>query len=474
MRPFCLTARQPVTPSRAARVSFAAIAAALGVCATAATALALVPDDLCTGNPCVISADVVIDSSVILDFGSGTELEFAPGVAVLLQNGATVHFQAGSISVGSAVRFRSAAPGSSLYLSAETGDLSIAATDQVANFTLRDAVELGLYSAGNLVMRAMVEVSGVENEAGAFSVQSFGNLTFHGRIRGDGNHTGFNASVISLAADGALSFDGGIQAVGRGGDSGQVSLSGATATLHGRISVKPRVGVGGNVSISANTGALVLNASVIAKGTEALSDTGNFCDGGQVVLTAGGSLSVNKPVDVSGGGPRGCRAGSVTAQAGTDFVQSVGAAVRASTVGYTSFGGQVSIQASGNVTLRRVEVGADSAGSISAAAGGTLDVFGGVRASSNGLGDAVNGSINLTGTCGLRITGAGRVVARQANSSGGQIGLTTSGGPMTIDGTVAASDAVNLEYVTGFSPTITGTIIPDPNLIEVSSGTCGG
>jgi hypothetical protein len=280
MRPFCVASSVPVTASRYQWIPLAALATALGLYALPQTAVALVPDDLCTGNPCVISANVTIDSSVVLDFGNTTALEFAPDVSVLLQNGPTVHFQAGSITVDSGVHFRSDAPGASLYLVAETGDLAIAPADSVVSFILHDSVELGLYSDGNMQVRAAIDVRGYVGEAGAVSIQSLGDLTFTGRIRGDGSTSGFNASVISLEADGPLSFDGSIKALGQGGDSGQVSFSGATATLHGRINVNALVGVGGNVSVAASAGDVVLNSGISANGREALGDTGNFCDGG--------------------------------------------------------------------------------------------------------------------------------------------------------------------------------------------------
>ena len=47
------------------------------------------PADLCTGNPCVISADATLDPVESLGFGAGTELRLGAGVQLYVAAGTT-------------------------------------------------------------------------------------------------------------------------------------------------------------------------------------------------------------------------------------------------------------------------------------------------------------------------------------------------------------------------------------------------
>jgi hypothetical protein len=460
---------------RLTRLALAAAILASLVGLLRAPVFALVPSDLCSGNPCVIGSDVTITASVLLDFGLGTALQFAPGIKVLLQNGAAVQFEAGSISIGAGARFSSDAPGSSLYFSADGSTVDVATTGSPAVFVLRDSVEVGFVSAGDSTTNAKVDVTGETEEGGVFYIQSLGNLTFTGKVVADGTKDGqFNAGTVDLDAGGTLNVDAKLRAKGHGADSGQVLMRGQSVVADGGIDVKPTAGGGGTVDISAEAGDVTLAAKIDAGGKKAADDVGaNNCNGGSVDLQATGSISFEKRIKVSGGGAGGCSGGTFTAQAGTDFTQGASAPIQAGTPGFISFGGTVQIQAAGNVTLGKIDVGSDNAGSVIASAGGMLDAAGPVKASSNASGDATDGSISLSGACGLTIPHGASLKAAKSGAAGGQINLSTSGGPMTIAGNVTASSTVTLQYVTGFTPAITGSVTPAPSLVEVPTGTCG-
>lgn len=423
----------------------------------------------------MISSDVIIDADAILDFGSVTALQFAPGIKVRLQNGATASFSAGSISIGSGARFSSGDPGSSLYFAANATTIEAGAGGAPVKFVLRDSVEVGFFAEGDCTVNARADVSGTTDEGGAFYIQSYGNIAFTGKVVADGSKDGqFNAGVVDFNAAGTLQVDAKLRGRGYRPDSGQVSMQGSVVEVDGRIDVRPKAGVGGTVEITSATGNITVDAEIDAGGRRGSDDEGsNNCDGGSVDLTAAHAIVLDKKVSIRGGGPGGCTAGSFSAQAGADFSQGASAPIQATTPGFISVGGDIWIQAAGNVTLGKIDAGADNAGIIVASAGGTLTTAGQIKASSNGSGDAADGTISLSGRCGLDIPAGVGLKARQAASSGGQIGLITSGGPMTIAGKVEASAAVNLQYVTGFTPTVTGTVQPAPNLIEVPTGSCG-
>jgi len=440
-----------------------------------APAGALAPGDLCTGDPCVIASNFTVDATVVLDFGSTTALQFAPGIKVLISNGATVEFDAGSITIGSAAKFSSDTPGSSLYFSANATNIEAGINGGPVKFVLPDSIEVGFFCEVNCAVHAKANVSGKTAEGGTFYIQSFGQTLFTGTVVADGSKDGqFNAGVVDFDAADALHVWAKLRAKGYRPDSGQVRLRGVSVDLAGKIDVKPKVGVGGMVEITAETQSILSQADIDASGKLASNDTGsNNCNGGSVTMTAGTSIQIEKKVALRGGGPGGCSGGTFTANA-EDFVQEPGAPIQAATAGFVSFGGSVHIQATGNMTLgAKIDVGSDNAGSIVATAGNTLLALGQLQANSNGSGGAVDGSISLTATCNLNVPGGASLEASRPGASGGLINLVTSGGPMTIGGNVEASSAVNLQYVTGFTPVITGDVTPAPTLTEVPTGTCG-
>ncbi|MEW6271863.1 MAG: hypothetical protein AB1689_21480 [Thermodesulfobacteriota bacterium] len=311
-----------VSSPRTRKLARCAVLAAVAWCSSAAPARALVPGDLCTGNPCVVGTDVVIDADAALDFGVTTDLRFAPGVRVLLQNGSTAAFSAGSIVIGSGARFSSDAPGSSLYFSADATTIEIGVGGAPASFVLRDGVEVGFFAEGDCTVNARADVSGSQQEGGVFYIQSFGDVLFRGNVVADGSRDGqYNAGAVDFDADGSLVVDGKLRARGYGPDSGYVLMRGAEVHLMGGIDVKPKVGYGGTVEVSAAAADVTLDAKIDAGGRRAPDDAGgNNCGGGIIQLMAAQSIALNAKASVRGGGPGGCSGGSFTAQAGANFV----------------------------------------------------------------------------------------------------------------------------------------------------------
>ncbi len=450
------------------------VASALLVFGIPSLSAALVPGDLCTGNPCVITQDFSTDASEVLNFGSTTELRFQTGVRVTFGDGGEAAITAGTIIIEPRVRFRSTAPGVSLDFQADNGDFTVGTPASGATFDFPGGVELSSYSFGSSFFNARVDLSGeTDDEAGALSMQSDGDLTLLGTIKADGERTGeFNAGQIDLDAAGTLTVDAKIKARGRGEvDSGFIFLRGTDATIGGKIDVRGKPGLGGTLELDI-TNDLTMTVKTRAKGRNVSGAPGSACDGGIIDLQVGGNLFLEGPIDARGGGTE-CPGGTLSAQVGGDWTQTDKGRIRVGTGGFIAQGGDVDITVDGNATLDKIDAKGDLAGSISVTAAGTLNVANKINASSTGIADRIDGTVTLQGDCGLTVGQTGKVSVRKSGSSGGQVSLRTSGGPMTVDGKVEASDSNELRYVTGFDPVINGSVTPAPSLVESPTGTCG-
>ena len=434
-----------------------------------APARAIETGDLCTGNPCVIGEDVTIDESATLDFGDGITLVIA--ARITLSNAASVTFQAGSVTVEPGASFRADGPGTFLVVAANVGNLTVGDATKGVRFKMRDVVEINLVGEVDAFVNAKVDVRGVTDEAGAFSVEALdGTATILGKILGDGDKIdGFNASQLYFSAPTVI-LDAKIKARGRGGDSGFVEVAADDAVIRGSIDLTPRPGVGGELRIDA-TNDVTLEAKVKTRGKQDPESIGNFCDGGLVEIDAGGTVTVRNKIDARGGGEQ-CPGGTVDISSGGDYIDQQKASIRTGNSGALGLGGDIAISAGSVATVFKLEATGDQAGTISVSAD-TITVLGRLRADSKGIEDLLDGTITLDAPCGLTVAPTAKIDARNPKSVDGQVTLRTSGGPMTLSGRIEASDRVDLEYVTGFAPVINATILPDPNLVEAPSGTCG-
>ena len=80
---------------RAVGAAVGALAALLAVAVAAHPARAMVPSDLCTGNPCIVSGTISLDGS-FFDFGDTTDLRFASDANVRVKGD---YFRAGTITL---------------------------------------------------------------------------------------------------------------------------------------------------------------------------------------------------------------------------------------------------------------------------------------------------------------------------------------------------------------------------------------
>jgi len=393
------------------------------------------PDNLCTGDPCVIGA-LELPASCIVDFGTRTViiqrrlrlppdgvLSFSAGAFTVsgsivnqhtLSSSVSVSLQAtGNIVVEKAIRLRGR---SDLTLDAD-GDIAwsrrLSAGGEMATILVN--------ADGDVTAEGPVEVTRTGNSFGTIQIEAGARLTVR-RVRtrrGDAivrgatelhvlgviDAWGFEtaqATIELTSSNGPVTIDGVAMANGSGaeGDSGNVIVTGAgDVVVNGRVAADGDGG--GTVTLSSTGGGVAVNGRVSASG-------GN---GGPITLSAATLASVDGTIDASGDNPvfQGGGAGSIDIT-GADARLGPGGSLTATSVsrpggsirvsatagdlllagtlragtgessGGNSIGGTIEGDASGDLTASGVFECLDAAasgGCIGLSAGGTLDTSGG-------------------------------------------------------------------------------------------------
>jgi hypothetical protein len=445
----------------------------MAIATTVVAAHATVPADLCTGNPCVVTADATLDPTDSLDFGSGTELRIAAGVTVTVGAGATspavvvsagtVILEPGSGIVGregsltieasagnlelqrsgsgiATIRFRNLAdtppsgPRADLILAAQgdvvlDGVISGKIADPLAGVDLVD-----VSAAGSVLGAGRIDVRSPRlNELSIRPTVQFyaaGPIAFSGRILASGGCQGGEIIVRSESGPTALGFMDvsarGCPATGGLGTAGSVLVAGAgEGSLLDGIDARSR-GTGGDVRLSADE--LHVSGTIDARGVRGDGGTVRI-DGGDCVMEADGDIRVAS------------RNGSGQVEIIASNAVSAGDVVLAS----IHDAGIVTVTASGTITVgRRVRTRSVSPGPIILEACGAVSIGGGAVLDTRATGAAPAGDITVRGDA-----------------------VDVSGDLLALGGSVA------LQYYTS-APVVTGTILPAPTITQVAPpASCG-
>lgn len=484
----------PRPTARLGAVLFLSLALALSA-PSAATAQVSTADQICNpaSDPCVVSTTLTVVNESILDFGSrallltgtgrlvsqggnvtilcrqlqmdansqinlaGTATVAGGTLDISVQDTATI---AGRIDVSAgggagtvtivANRFQVDSAGR-LFLNGsgegEGGILDIAA----AEILIGGEIQLNSGSAGGsatLAAATLFSLSGLFTATGGegglvdlesdgfFSVSSTGTIRLNGGNGGSGGELTIIAGTAesSPGNQGDLVIQGTIAAVGsgttEGGDGGAIDMASAgTCTLGGRIQAQSGTnGGGGSLTIAcgdSTRGDMAMGMDIDVRGL------GTLGGGGEVSLTASGSIAITNRVNASGTNEGG---GGIVTVDGAEGI------VLAERITANGFGGAVSLLARG---ADDATVSLTSAGSISADAGGTatqggsveidacrtqIAFRGGTNQSITALGP--DGSINLIGVRQIEVGGR-----MSAGPAGGQIFLTYRDIPPFIEST---------------------------------------
>ena len=425
-----------------------ALAASLsrGVPAAATTA-----NQVCSGDPCVLSKVVNLTPGSVLDFGNRV-LRMTPSGGLVAGDGDSVIISARGVtmepgaiirgplfpSVGASVRIettedilvqRSAASRARIDVHGQTrgGVIALVADRNIdlggdlrADGTLAEAIggSVDVDAAGSVTMTGEINVSGglgIDGSGGAVSLHAGGALIAAAIDASSGSGDG----SIELTADGALSSTGALSVAGNaaGGGGGEVTLdSSGDITVSGRIAAQGGAG--------------------------SLADDGL---GGSVDISSDGNVRVLERIEAFAGGPAG-DAGFVTITAGA--VLTIGQAISVHGPGAEAGGGFIDLVAAGGVlTLDGLlDVHGFSAGSVTGSAGSELRARGEINADGQ-TGEIDLSTISISGTqVPGPVTVSGNLHARgPAGGLSGTIGL--QGCDVTVDATgrlaTAGSGAIN-------------------------------
>jgi len=370
----------------------------LSIVATASIAGAVtcsVPDDLCTGDPCV-TGPVSVTSPCVLDFGArtliiGGTLDL-PEAGVLSLTAAAIEIH-GTIDGGggNAADVTLIATNGGILQSArisvpgsvQPGDVVLQATGDIdiggiiASATSSSApggsvdvhaggvVRIGPASrvgakggsaatAGTVTIAgdAGGELAGHLETGGGFGgmvtlASSTGSIAMGTDIRGKAG-VGTGTTFVVTAGD-TVAINRHINGDGKG-DGGSITIAAPTIVIANQLSVKGKQGMGGHIELDGDT--VTLDGSLRASG---------YTDGGGVVIVAGSALLDDK-IDVRGKAGTG---GQVLARATTGNL-TAGVSMRA------QIGGAIQLEApAGNLSLNgRFLTG--GTGCIGLSAGGTI------------------------------------------------------------------------------------------------------
>ncbi len=346
------------------------------------------PNNLCTGNPCVIG-ETDVASPCVVDFGNRTVIVEGP---LRVPNGGVLELRGAMISVERPILGR--------HTSTTEGD----------------GAHVSLIATGNIFLRRRIDVS-ARFAPGSIVLNAGGDVLLSGVLRARTKGRG------ATAAGGAVSVTAGrsLLAGGRGriDARGSMTTDGGVIGLIGNSSVTVRAPLDARGKNAGMIGALSSTGSVLlADQVRAQSVTGL---GGRLIVVAAVEAAIERRVDADGpggGGAIGIVAGRARVQ-GSLRVRS------------TAAGGSLSISATGDVSIsERVRADGSDGGAISISTR-TGDVV--ITDDLNAQGtDGMGGRVAISSGDDLSFTPSVEVRA-EGDSAGGEIRLSANG-DMTLSG----------------------------------------
>lgn len=398
----------------------------------ASPALAITPSQICSGDPCVVDGDVLIDAGGSADFGS--ELRVRAGARVLLATSDLVELRAGHIVVEGRAQIRALVAGVDLVVGTTGGTIEIGDPERRARLDLRDARSVEVHSgsvggvAGELFVNAVIDAR--SSRTGGSVYLSGSTVTVAGRVRVDAKRDGgdFVVEGESLVVDAPISANG---------------------------------EDGGVVEIDAYTGSAEVRKPIRARGR------GEFCFGGGVRIYAERPVALSD-VDVSGRAV-GCIGGDIDVFS-PEGISSKGTLTSRGGIRDGS-GGFVGVASWGPLTVDGIQASGGSGGDV-ALEGQRIDVLGSVVSQGAGGDFGWDGTVDLLAECGLRIAPRARLDTRHASEAFFEM-LLESGGTIDIAGTVTSSGEIEIVHPAGIPPMITGRVSPSPTFVVGATAPCG-
>lgn len=393
------------------------------------------PDDLCTGDPCTITANIDVISPCTVDFGARALV-----IAAVLRvpDGGTMSLTAASIVQQGPIDGRhvgnGAGSGADVTLIATAGDVELRGEIDVAGTVATGSinvqasgdilVEDGLIAkpagsnvtaiGGNVALdaggtiftdqTALIDVQAANASGGVVFIDGDGGVTIEGRIHAEGNPGG---TVTLGSSAGFVSLDRDARVQGFGGPGGLLLVTGETGiAVTDKQLATSDVTVGGTIQLTSPSAGVFVSDTLYAGGTT----------GGQILIDApngtvdprerldvrgttgaGGTIDINaKRIALLNDAEARSRSGSggTVALAGSELVELVGGDVKA---GGKIDGGSITLEsASGDVWVARSSVltasgGRGNGGSL------TIDVPVGTLTLEAKVGLTGNGTLGVGG-----------------------------------------------------------------------------
>lgn len=391
------------------------------------------PDNLCTGNPCVIGKIEVV-SPCIVNFGNRTVVI---GGVLKVPNAGRLDFQARTIRVEHPIAGRhtseTSGAGAIIELNA-TGDLIV---DRRIDASARSRAGIIVLTAGgNIELNAPVraKAKGRNSTAPGGTVMAFamGSLMSlgGGRIEVAGGPSSLGGSA-SLAGRTKIDLRGRIDARGADGGSITVFSDKGTAVVRRKMEADGRKGVGGTILVNGAQG-VVLNKKVLATGrsnggtvrvTGATALLEGFVRarartgvGGTVMIATSGDATIERDLTASG-----VSGGSIDLSSSAGDLQVRGSLDAKAKSGN---GGDVQLTAAGDIFVDDViDVdGGDAGGSVSIQGGDVVTL----TASADVLAEGdIGGNVTLDG--GSAVIQPGSDLDVDGDVVGGQVRIASSG-----------------------------------------------
>lgn len=457
--------------SRAVKLTFRTVLPALLV---ATPALATVPVDLCSGDPCRVTQSRVVNPGSVLDFGDA-ELVIAPGTTLTVGAGAgrSLTLLAHKIVVEAGAAILGGGDLAEVTLRAGSGGIwllrsgpSSARVDVGGN----QAGQVVLQTDGDVTVQGDLEArgSGRDSQGGSLAVEARRSVVASGGMLASATGNGAAGGSITIAAGEDIALSGTLSASGAdfgGGEIALVSASGDVAVA-GSVSVAGAGpdGSGGSFEAVAEDGDVTLAASFAGTGGSGAQEACG--DGAVILLDAAGDVTLGGAIDVSSG--THCLGGELTVTSGGEVRQPSGATYRSRGPGLFGGGGRVAIDAGSRIVLRSLDLTSNgTGGSVEASAVDEVEVRGPVDASASGA-EGVGGT-TLLQACHVNVAAGGTLDTRGTfplQDFG--TNLLRASGTLTVAGTLRAA-AANLLQHKGAPPVVTGTVQPAATISVDSS-----
>jgi cysteine-rich repeat protein len=456
----------PRVLSRAGRAALGLVVAL--ALATPGVAGATVPADLCTGNPCNVTASIVVDPGSVLDFGAATQLRLK-GSAILTVGGVpgafrSITLRAGSIVMEAPSRILGNGDGAAVTLEALAGAIDLQGTGSTVSrivVTGESAGSIDLIATANVTVSGTLDVTGIGEDGvgGSISITAGESVALNRDVALPGVGTFASGGDLTVSAETGIAVNAIING-SSGGDGATMDLF----TTTGDLTVTKKIdvtggspeGLGGSIDLTAAAGNVSLTGPIVGNGGTGIEESCG--DGAEVNVTAGLAVSLGSDITVNAGTQ--CFGGAVTIVAGTTFTTQSGSNITATGPGAFGGGGSFTVQTGSDATLRSVNLTSPGVGGFVdiRSSSGTISFLGPVDARATGS-FAIGGFSDVNG-CNVTIASGAKIDVRGnfPIPSTGENNIT-AGGVLTIAGQLLASSFNTLEIRAG-APIITGTVTP--------------